>query len=177
MPRCACVLTLRIAIRSQMCERSKSVKEKSVDIATELASLARRKAVPALRALVVSVHPGTPFPTTAFEAAAPWPRLEVLELSGMPADHAAAMMATLRAPALRSLSLPGVVNGYALVPGVAASSYITCATPGVRAAYEKLRTDGHAPLLPPLRQRSADAPPPKAEAEEDEAGGAAGRDD
>jgi hypothetical protein len=161
-----------------MCDRSKCVKEKSIDIATELAALARRKAVPALRALVVSVHPGTPFPTTAFEAAVPWPRLEVLELSGMPADHAAAMMATLRAPALRSLSLPGVVNGYALVPGAATSSYVTCATPAVRAAYDKLRTDGHAPMLPPLRQRSADAPPPKPEAaEEEEGGGAAGRDD
>jgi hypothetical protein len=160
-----------------MLDRTKYVKEKAVDIATELAGLARRKALPALRALVVSVHPGTPFPTTAFEAAVPWPRLEVLELSGMPADHAAGMMATLRAPVLRSLSLPGVVGGFALVPGAATSSYVTCATPAVRAAYDKLRTDGHAPMLPPLRQRSADAPPPKAEADDEEGGGAAGRDD
>ena len=160
-----------------MYDRSMFVKEKASDIATELHGLAQRQALPALRTLGVSLHPGTPCPSL-FVATAPWPLLERLELKGMTADSAAAMLASLRAPALRFVTVPGVEANYALTAAHGASS--PAATVAVCDAYEKLRSDGRCPLLPKLLRREAGrpTPPPAAEAEEEEEEGAgAGRDD
>ena len=159
-----------------MYERSMFVKEKAADLAAELCGLAQRKALPALRSLVVDLHLGTPCPSL-FDAAAPWPLLERLELKGMAADSAAAMLASLRAPALRLVTLPGLVANYALT--APAGSSLPVATVAVCDAYEKLRADGHCPLLPKLLRREAGRPPPpptEGEAEEEEGAGA-GRDD
>ena len=162
--------------RDYMYERSMFVKEKAADIATELRGLAQRQALPALRALVVDLHLGTPCPSL-FVATAPWPVLERVELKGMTEDSAAAMLASLRAPALRFITMPGVVANYALT--APAGSSFPVATVAVCDAYEKLRADGHCPLLPKLLRREAGRPPPpptEGEAEEEEGAGA-GRDD
>ena len=66
-------------------------------------------------------------------------------------DSVPACLAGLRAPELTTLSLPGIWSGVASVK----TRYGTPPTKDVVAAYEVLRTSGHAPKLTPLRTADA----------------------
>jgi hypothetical protein len=140
------------------------MEESNEGIGAALRDLAARNALPALRTLAVDCDSGR-MPSHTFQAAHPWPKLERLELPRVSQD-AAAVLALLRAPLLTHLTVDRIVRGVAPAVGSGRHQY-GCASPASVAAYEALRTDGHAPLLPPLRYASAAeavAEPPQAQA-------------
>jgi hypothetical protein len=135
-------LSLLAGFGDGMLDRSRSARDSAEALAAQLLSLAARKALPALRALSMSVQYMERMPP-AFDAAHPWPELRALSLLSMAPECVPAHLAALRAPKLEALSLPGITAGVALSARMP--------SPVVAAAYEKLRADGHAPLLKALR--------------------------
>ena len=118
-------------------------------LARELKALAARKALPALRTLSFGGCYMQPLPP-CFAALHPWPLLQTLAVPYAPPESIPALLAGLRAPVLTTLSLPGISFGVA----AAKSRFREPPTRGFVAAYEALRTKGHAPKLP---LRTADA--------------------
>lgn len=113
-------------------------------LAREVRSLAARRACPGLRALAATLQ--TKSAEALFDAAHPWPTLTALHLDGDMEATALASLSALKAPELTSLSLPGIARGVARRDAPRA----------LVVAYEKLRADGRAPKLPPLRHEDGD---------------------
>jgi hypothetical protein len=135
-------LSLLAGFGDGMLDRSRSVRDSGEALSAQLLSLASRKALPQLRALSVSVNHMERMPP-AFDAAHPWPHLASLSLLSMAPECVPSNLAALRAPKLTMLSLPGIAAGIAFSSRMPSSV--------VAAAYQKLRSDGHAPLLKELR--------------------------
>jgi hypothetical protein len=131
-----------------------AVAETNAGFGAALRGLAARRALPALRSLLVDCDAGR-LPADTFDAEHPWAALQALALPRLAADAVAAVLAPLRAPRLTQLSVAGIARGV-----VQAQYARRDPTAAAVKSYEAMRADKRAPLLPPLRFEEAGAQPP-----------------